>query len=194
MARYSVADLNDHVTRGRAQAATGGVYGGRQEVIGHRAVLVPEHLLRFMLNWDIVNVDRLNAAGTTQIGQRFHTIALRSAAGVLKAEVAASPGRHPEPGVRSGWPAARSSIASPPTSSTPAPQAAQKASIGGTRPGASASLSSSATSAVITHQGAPISAQAMRCMGPCLRHPVLRARRPSGPLPMNTQGWARTGR
>ncbi|TDH59274.1 porin [Dankookia rubra] len=78
MARWSVADLNDHVTRGRAQAATGGVYGGRQEVIGTGLSWYPNNYLRFMLNWDIVNVDRLNAAGTQQIGQRFHSIALRS--------------------------------------------------------------------------------------------------------------------
>lgn len=31
-----------------------------------------------LAHWNIVNVDRLNAAGTTQIGQRFHTIGLRS--------------------------------------------------------------------------------------------------------------------
>ena len=28
--------------------------------------------------WNIAGVDRLNAAGTTQIGRRFHAIALRS--------------------------------------------------------------------------------------------------------------------
>ncbi|MFC7476771.1 porin [Dankookia sp. GCM10030260] len=78
MARYSVIDLNDKVTRGRAQSATGGTYGGRQEVVGMGLSWYPNTLLRFMLNWDIVNVDRLNAAGTQQIGQRFHTLALRS--------------------------------------------------------------------------------------------------------------------
>ena len=78
MLRWSLADLNDHVTRGRPQAATGGVYGGRQEIVGVGLSWYPNNLLRFMLNWDIVNVDRLNAAGTTQIGQRFHTIALRT--------------------------------------------------------------------------------------------------------------------
>ena len=77
-ARYSVADLNDKVTRGRAQSLTGGVYGGRQEVIGTSLSWYPNNYLRFVLNWDIVNVDRLNAAGTTQIGQRFHTVALRT--------------------------------------------------------------------------------------------------------------------
>ena len=78
MARYSVVDLNDQVTRGRPQAATGGVYGGRQEVVGMGLSWYPNNFLRFMLNWDIVNVDRLNAAGTTQIGKRFHTLALRT--------------------------------------------------------------------------------------------------------------------
>ncbi|WP_165838935.1 porin [Roseicella frigidaeris] len=78
MARYSVVDLNDHATRGRAQAATGGVFGGRQEVVGMGLSWYPNNFLRFMLNWDIVNVDRLNAAGTTQIGKRFHTLALRT--------------------------------------------------------------------------------------------------------------------
>ncbi len=78
MARYSVTDLNDKVTRGRAQSLTGGVYGGRQEVVGMGLSWYPNSLLRFMLNWDIVNVDRLNPAGTTQIGQRFHQVALRT--------------------------------------------------------------------------------------------------------------------
>ncbi len=78
MARYSVADLNDKVTRGRAQAATGGVYGGRQEVVGLGLSWYPTNFLRFMLDWNIVNVDRLNTAGTQQIGDRFHTIGLRS--------------------------------------------------------------------------------------------------------------------
>ncbi|MFC7692463.1 OprO/OprP family phosphate-selective porin [Paeniroseomonas aquatica] len=78
MGRYSVADLNDKVRRGSAASTTGGVYGGRQEVVGVGLSWYPNNLLRFMLNWDMVNVDRLNPAGTTQIGQRFHTIALRS--------------------------------------------------------------------------------------------------------------------
>lgn len=77
-ARYSVADLNSNVTRGRSQASTGGVFGGRQELYGVGLSWYPNNNLRFLLNWDIVNVDRLNAAGTTQIGQRFHTVALRT--------------------------------------------------------------------------------------------------------------------
>ena len=77
-ARYSVADLNDHVTRGRNQSTTGGVYGGRQELFGLGLNWYPSNLLRFMLDWNIVNVDRLDTTGRTQIGQRFHTIGLRT--------------------------------------------------------------------------------------------------------------------
>ena len=33
-----------------------------------------------MLDYDIINVDKLNAAGTTQIGQRTQAVALRAQA------------------------------------------------------------------------------------------------------------------
>ena len=78
MARYSVTDLNDKVVRGVPQSVTGGVFGGRQEVIGLALSWYPTELLRFVLQWDIVDVNRLNVAGTAQIGQRFQSIALRS--------------------------------------------------------------------------------------------------------------------
>lgn len=78
MARYSVVDLNDEVTRGRAATATGGVFGGRQEVVGLGLSWYPTSFLRFMLDWNIVHVDRLNAAGTQQIGDRVHTLGLRT--------------------------------------------------------------------------------------------------------------------
>lgn len=75
--RYSVADLNDHVTRGRAASLTGGVFGGRQEVIGAGVNWYPNANLRLMLQWNNVSVNRLDASGTTQIGQRFDTVAMR---------------------------------------------------------------------------------------------------------------------
>ncbi len=78
--RYSINDLNDHVTRGRAASLTGGVFGGRQEIIGAGVNWYPSNNLRFSLQWNNVTVDRLNAAGTTQIGQRFDTVALRTQA------------------------------------------------------------------------------------------------------------------
>src|SRR3954468_5623985 len=78
MARWSLVDLNDKVSRGRPQSATGGVYGGRQETVGVGLAWDPTNYPRFMLDWNIVNVNRLNAAGTQQIGDRFHTVGLRT--------------------------------------------------------------------------------------------------------------------
>ncbi|MDB5376398.1 MAG: Porin precursor [Rubritepida sp.] len=75
--RYSVVDLNDRVTRGRPASATGGVFGGRQEVIGAGVNWYPNANFRVMLQWNNVKVDRLDASGTTQIGQRFDTVAMR---------------------------------------------------------------------------------------------------------------------
>ena len=79
-ARYSVVDLDDRVTRGRSAASTGGVYGGHQRVIGVGMNWYPNENLRLMLNYDNINVDRLNAAGTAQVGQRIQAIAVRAQA------------------------------------------------------------------------------------------------------------------
>ncbi len=66
-ARYSVTDLNSD-----------DVNGGNQKVYGLALSWYPNSLLRFILQGDYVNVDRENAAGTTQIGQDFWDVALRS--------------------------------------------------------------------------------------------------------------------
>ncbi len=78
--RFSHIDLNDKVTRGVAQTVTGGVYGGVQNVYSVGLNWYPNDVLRFMLDYDIVNVDRLNTAGTTQIGRRFQQIGFRAQA------------------------------------------------------------------------------------------------------------------
>lgn len=80
VARYSRIDLNDRVTRGRSAASTGGVYGGVQDIYAVGVNWYPNDHLRFMLDYDIINVDRLNAAGTTQVGQRVQAVALRAQA------------------------------------------------------------------------------------------------------------------
>lgn len=80
VARYSTIDLNDRVTRGRSAASTGGVYGGNQDIYAIGVNWYPNDQLRFMLDYDIINVDRLNAAGTTQVGQRVQAVALRAQA------------------------------------------------------------------------------------------------------------------
>lgn len=80
VARYSHIDLNDRVARGRPAASTGGVYGGVQDVYAVGVNWYPNEHLRFMLDYDIINVDRLNATGTTQVGQRIQAVALRAQA------------------------------------------------------------------------------------------------------------------
>jgi len=78
--RYSRIDLNDRVTRAVAASTTGGVYGGSQDVYAVGVNWYPNDQLRLMLDYDIINVDRLSASGTTQIGQRIQAVALRAQA------------------------------------------------------------------------------------------------------------------
>ncbi len=80
VARYSNINLNDRVTRGRSAASTGGVYGGNQDIYAVGVNWYPNDQFRFMLDYDIINVDRLNAAGTTQVGQRVQAVLLRAQA------------------------------------------------------------------------------------------------------------------
>lgn len=80
VARYSTINLDDRVSRGRSAASTGGVYGGKQEVYSVGLNWYPNEQLRLMLDYDIINVDRLNAAGTTQVGQRIQAVAVRAQA------------------------------------------------------------------------------------------------------------------
>ncbi len=80
VARYSHIDLNDRVTRGRSAASTGGVYGGTQDTYAVGVNWYPNDHLRLMLDYDIINVDRLSATGTTQVGQRVQAVALRAQA------------------------------------------------------------------------------------------------------------------
>lgn len=77
-ARYSFIDLN--FDEGVAGSATpvGGVRGGEQTVIGAAINWYPNSVVRFGLQYQDVSVDRLNAAGTLQIGQDYQTATLRS--------------------------------------------------------------------------------------------------------------------
>ncbi len=80
VARYSHVDLNDRVTRALAASTTGGVYGGTQDIYAAGINWYPNSQLRMMLDYDIINVDRLNTTGRTQIGQRIQAVALRAQA------------------------------------------------------------------------------------------------------------------
>jgi len=66
-ARYSVTDLNDD-----------DINGGNQQVYSASLSWYPNALVRFLLQGSYVDVDRENAAGTTEIGQDFWDVALRS--------------------------------------------------------------------------------------------------------------------
>lgn len=77
-ARYSTLDLNSHVIPGVSQNVTGGVYGGQQQIAALALSWYPNDWLRFMLQFQYVDVNKLNSAGTVQIGQRFETLAARA--------------------------------------------------------------------------------------------------------------------
>jgi phosphate-selective porin OprO and OprP len=76
-ARYSTVDLNSGVVSGVSQSVTGGVYGGRQQIAALALNWYPNDWLRVMLQFQYVDVDKLDLSGTEQIGQRFETIAAR---------------------------------------------------------------------------------------------------------------------
>jgi phosphate-selective porin OprO/OprP len=79
-ARYSTVDLNSNVVPGVSQNVTGGIYGGRQQIAALALSWYPNDWLRFMLQFQYVDVNKLNSAGTVQIGQRFETLAARAQA------------------------------------------------------------------------------------------------------------------
>jgi phosphate-selective porin OprO/OprP len=76
--RYSVTNLNSNVSPGISQSVTGGVYGGLQKVTGVMLSWYPNDWLRFYLQFQYTNVDKLNSAGAIQIGQKFETLAGRA--------------------------------------------------------------------------------------------------------------------
>jgi phosphate-selective porin OprO and OprP len=79
-ARYSTVSLDSNVFPGVPQSLTGGVYGGRQQIAALALSWYPNDWLRFMLQFQNVDVNKLNSAGTVQIGQRFETLAARAQA------------------------------------------------------------------------------------------------------------------
>jgi phosphate-selective porin OprO/OprP len=79
-ARYSTVDLDSNVVRGVPQSVTGGVYGGRQQVVSLALSWYPNDWLRFILQLQHADVNKLDPTGKVQIGQRFETIAARAQA------------------------------------------------------------------------------------------------------------------
>jgi len=76
-ARYSITNLNSNVTQGVAQSVTGGVYGGLQKIFGTALSWYPNDWVRLELQFQYVDINKLNSAGTTQIGQRYETLSGR---------------------------------------------------------------------------------------------------------------------
>jgi phosphate-selective porin OprO/OprP len=79
-ARYSTVDLNSNVVPGVSQNVIGGIYGGKQQVGAVALDWYPNDWIRFMLQFQYVDVNKLNSAGKVQIGQKFETLALRTQA------------------------------------------------------------------------------------------------------------------
>ena len=70
-------NLNSHVTPGVSQSVTGGIFGGLQQIFGVALSWYPNDWVRFYLQFQYSQIDKLNAAGTAQIGQHFETLAGR---------------------------------------------------------------------------------------------------------------------
>jgi phosphate-selective porin OprO/OprP len=79
-ARYSTVSLNGNVVPGVSQSVTGGIYGGQQQIGALALSWYPNDWLRFILQFQYVDINKLNSAGTVQIGQRFETLAARAQA------------------------------------------------------------------------------------------------------------------
>jgi phosphate-selective porin OprO and OprP len=76
-ARYSTVSLDSNVVPGVPQSVTGGVYGGQQQITSLALSWYPNDWLRLMLQYQFVDVNKLNSTGLVQVGQRFQTIAGR---------------------------------------------------------------------------------------------------------------------
>jgi phosphate-selective porin OprO and OprP len=77
-ARYSAVNLDSNIIPGVPQSVTGGVYGGRQQIVSVALSWYPNDWLRFILQFQHVDINKLNSAGTVQIGQRIETLAGRA--------------------------------------------------------------------------------------------------------------------
>ena len=76
-ARYSVLDLNDREGVAGRAAPVGGIRGGEQKITTVGLNWHPNSVLRFLLDYQWVDVDRLNAAGA-DISTDVNIISLRS--------------------------------------------------------------------------------------------------------------------
>jgi phosphate-selective porin OprO/OprP len=76
-ARYSVLDLNDNAGVLGSATPAGGIRGGEQKITTLGLNWYPHSVFRFLLDYQWINVDRLNSAGA-QIGQDANVVSLRT--------------------------------------------------------------------------------------------------------------------
>jgi phosphate-selective porin OprO/OprP len=76
-ARYSELDLNYNAGVAGTALAAGGIRGGKQEAVTVGLNWYPNNVIRFLFNYQHVNIDRLNAGGG-QIGQNVDILAARA--------------------------------------------------------------------------------------------------------------------
>lgn len=76
-ARYSVLDLNDNAGAPGAATPAGGVRGGKQTISTVGLNWYPNRTVRFLLDYQWADIDRLNGAGA-DIGVDFQALSLRS--------------------------------------------------------------------------------------------------------------------
>ena len=76
-ARYSVLDLNDAAGDAGLAAPLGGIRGGEQKTSTVGLNWYPNSVVRFLLDYQKINVDRLNAAGA-RLDSDVNVVSLRS--------------------------------------------------------------------------------------------------------------------
>ncbi len=76
-ARYSATDLNSKTTTGISSNVTGGTFGGYQQIVTLGLNWYLNDNYRVMADYYISNIDKLNTAGKTQVGQNFQALLFR---------------------------------------------------------------------------------------------------------------------
>jgi phosphate-selective porin OprO/OprP len=75
--RYSALDLNDHEGVARVAIPAGGIRGGEQKITTLGVNWYPNNVVRFLLDYQWVRVNRLNATGAS-IGEDVNVVSFRS--------------------------------------------------------------------------------------------------------------------
>ena len=76
-ARYSVLDLDSHPGAAGSATPVGGIRGGEQKITTVGLNWYPNRVLRFLLDYQWDDIDRLNAAGA-QVGEKAQAVSFRS--------------------------------------------------------------------------------------------------------------------